>query len=197
MKDNINTLSWALICHLLLWWNHWYKIKKNPFFMKKFEFIISKLVAGSHEEDNTNTGGFHYHGFWPLYAQVGDFRDSRGSSTVLKTWILRNAVFFKSQNPRKAGTLCILFRPKFEVQKSLGTIELQTVDQATIATLQYLIKQMWLQKIYGLIVPSIYYYIPLETKKGTPDMIVWACISNREFDAQVIHELLYDTTIFS
>ena len=43
--------------------------------------------------------------FWLMYAQVGDFPISRGSPTV--PLILRNVVFFKSQNPRKAGSLCI------------------------------------------------------------------------------------------
>jgi hypothetical protein len=41
-----------------------------------------------------------------MYVQVGDFRVSRGPSTVPQTQISRNAVFFKSQNLRKAGTLC-------------------------------------------------------------------------------------------
>ena len=43
-----------------------------------------------------------------MYAQVGDFRISRESPTVPVIRILRNAGFFKSQNPRKAGTLCTL-----------------------------------------------------------------------------------------
>ena len=42
-----------------------------------------------------------------MYAQAGDFRVSRGPPTVPLTQILRNAVFFKFQNPRKARTLCI------------------------------------------------------------------------------------------
>ena len=41
-----------------------------------------------------------------MYAQVEDFCVSRGSPTVPLTQISCNAVFFKSQNPRKAGTLC-------------------------------------------------------------------------------------------
>jgi hypothetical protein len=48
----------------------------------------------------------HYRGFWLMYAQVGDFRVSRGLHTVPLTQISLNVVFFKSQNPRKAGTLC-------------------------------------------------------------------------------------------
>ena len=47
--------------------------------------------------------------FWLMYAQVGDFCVSRGHPTVPLTQISRNAVFFKSQNPRKAGTLCTIF----------------------------------------------------------------------------------------
>ena len=42
-----------------------------------------------------------------MNVQVGDFHIIRGPPTVLLTQILRNTVFFKSQNPRKAGTLCI------------------------------------------------------------------------------------------
>ena len=41
-----------------------------------------------------------------MYTQVGDFCVSRGPPTVPLTWISRNAVFLKSQNPRNAGTLC-------------------------------------------------------------------------------------------
>ena len=50
--------------------------------------------------------GSHYCNFWLMYAQVGDFRVSRGPPRVLLTRILRNVVFFKSQNSHKAGTLC-------------------------------------------------------------------------------------------
>jgi hypothetical protein len=57
--------------------------------------------------------GFHYRGFWLMYAQAGDFRVIRGPPTVPLTQILRNAVFFKSQNPRKAGTLCTGFYSPF------------------------------------------------------------------------------------
>ena len=52
--------------------------------------------------------GSHYRDFWLMYAQVGDFRISRGPSTVPLTRISRNSVLFKSQNPHKAGTLYIL-----------------------------------------------------------------------------------------
>ena len=41
-----------------------------------------------------------------MYVYLGDFRVSRGPPTVPLTRILRNAIFFKSQNLRKAGTLC-------------------------------------------------------------------------------------------
>ena len=50
--------------------------------------------------------GFHYRGFWLMYVQVGDFCVSRGPPTVPLTQISRNTVFFKSQNPHMAGTLC-------------------------------------------------------------------------------------------
>ena len=43
-----------------------------------------------------------------MYAQVGNFRVSSGPPTVPLTRILRNAVFFKSQNPRKAGGPSVL-----------------------------------------------------------------------------------------
>ena len=52
--------------------------------------------------------GSHYRDFWLMYAQVGDFRVSRGPPIVPLTLISRNAVFFKSQNPRKVGTLSLL-----------------------------------------------------------------------------------------
>ena len=42
-----------------------------------------------------------------MYVQVGDFCVSRGPTTVPLTWISCNTVFSKSQNARKAGTLCI------------------------------------------------------------------------------------------
>ena len=48
--------------------------------------------------------GTHYRGFWLMYAQVEDFCVSRGPPTVPLMQILRNTVFFKSQNPDKAGT---------------------------------------------------------------------------------------------
>ena len=44
-----------------------------------------------------------------MYLQVGDFRISREPPTVPLMQISRNAVFSKSQNPHKAGTLCISF----------------------------------------------------------------------------------------
>ena len=48
-----------------------------------------------------------------MYVQVGDFRVSRGPPTVPLMQISCDTVFFKSQNPRKAGTLCMLAgRPK-------------------------------------------------------------------------------------
>ena len=48
----------------------------------------------------------HHRNIWLMYAQVRDFCVSRGSSTVPLTQISCNLVFFKSQNPCKAGTLC-------------------------------------------------------------------------------------------
>ena len=47
--------------------------------------------------------------FFAYLLVSGDFRISRGPPTVLLTRISSNAVYFKSQNPRKAGTPCILF----------------------------------------------------------------------------------------
>ena len=46
---------------------------------------------------------------WIPLLQQGDFHVSRGPPTVPLTQISRNAVFFKSQNPRKVGTLCTLY----------------------------------------------------------------------------------------
>ena len=51
----------------------------------------------------TYTNGFHYHGFWLMYVQVGDFRASRGPTTVPLTRISCNTVFSNSQNARKGG----------------------------------------------------------------------------------------------
>ena len=45
-----------------------------------------------------------------MYVQVGDFRVSRGPPTIPLARILHNAVFFKSQNLCKAGTLCIMIQ---------------------------------------------------------------------------------------
>ena len=42
-----------------------------------------------------------------MYMQVGDFCISKGPPKVQLMQILRNTIFFKSQNGRKAGTLCI------------------------------------------------------------------------------------------
>ena len=52
--------------------------------------------------------GFHYRRsqyqcFWLMYVQVGDFCVSRGPPTVPLMRISCNVVYFKSQNPRKAG----------------------------------------------------------------------------------------------
>ena len=44
--------------------------------------------------------------FWLMYSQVGDFCVCRGTLSIPLTWISNNTVFFKSQNPHKAGTLC-------------------------------------------------------------------------------------------
>ena len=60
-----------------------------------------------------------------MCAEVGDFRISRGPSTVPLMRILRNMVFFKSQNPHKAGNLCTLNRlylPSQSVPLILGTL---------------------------------------------------------------------------
>ena len=51
---------------------------------------------------------FHYCGsnylvVWLMYTQLGDFRASWGLPTVPIKQILRNAIFFKSQNPCKGG----------------------------------------------------------------------------------------------
>ena len=58
--------------------------------------------------------GYHYRNFWLMYTQVGDFRISRGPPTVPLTQILHNTVFFKSQNPNKARTLCMLIFANFK-----------------------------------------------------------------------------------
>ena len=70
-------------------------------------FFFPKLIQGVSHLRGFHYRGSHYCGFWLMYAKVGDFRVSRGPSTVPLTRILCNAVFFKSQIPRKVGTLCI------------------------------------------------------------------------------------------
>ena len=50
----------------------------------------------------------HYHNLWLMYTQVVDFCVIRGPPTVSLMPILHDKVFFKFQNPRKAGTLCTL-----------------------------------------------------------------------------------------
>ena len=55
---------------------------------------------------------------------MGEFRVNRGPPTVLLTQISSNAVYFKSINPRYAGTLCkLLFisRPVRSAIVSIGT----------------------------------------------------------------------------
>ena len=56
--------------------------------------------------------GYHFHDFSLMYVQVGDFGISRGPPTVPLMQILHNVFLFKSQNPHKAGTLCIYSEPK-------------------------------------------------------------------------------------
>ena len=58
-----------------------------------------------------------------MYAQLGDFRVSKEPPTVPLTRILRNAVFFKSQNPRKAGP---------SVSFSLNKSNLKLSDKLTL-----------------------------------------------------------------
>ena len=43
-----------------------------------------------------------------MYDEVGDFHVRREFPTVQITRFLRNAVFFKSQNPRKAGPSVVI-----------------------------------------------------------------------------------------
>ena len=76
---------------------------KNKMYIK-FDQVLQRVphLRGFHYR------GSHYRNFWLMYAQVEDFRVSRGPPTVLLTQILRYAGFFKSQKSRKAGTLCIL-----------------------------------------------------------------------------------------
>ena len=70
--------------------------------------IINLCLQGVPHIRGFHYRGSHYCNFWLMYVQVGDFCVSRGPPTVPLTRISCNAFFFKSQNPRKAGTLCIL-----------------------------------------------------------------------------------------
>ena len=71
-----------------------------------------------------------------MYVQVGDFHVSRGSPTVQLTQILHNAVFFKSQNPRKAGTLCRVLPQGiiFPFQQYLHRFSTQIVGNHALCT---------------------------------------------------------------
>ena len=71
--------------------------------------IIHWLIQGVPHLRGFHYCGSHYRDFWLMYAQVGDFCVSRGPPTVPLTQISHNTVFFKSQNPRKVGALCIVY----------------------------------------------------------------------------------------
>ena len=84
------------------------------FFLKLQLSASSNMYTGVPHFRGFHLHNFHYGrshnwGFWLMYVQVGDFHVSRGSPTVQLTQILHNAVFFKSQNPCKAGALCIVY----------------------------------------------------------------------------------------
>ena len=61
-----------------------------------------KLQGVPHIHENL-WHGFHYHGFWLMYLQWGNFCINRGLTTVPLTQISCNTVFSKSLNVRKAG----------------------------------------------------------------------------------------------
>ena len=65
-----------------------------------------------------------------MYVQFGDFRVSRGPTTVPLTRISCNMVFSKSQNARKAGTLCKFDPPskKFHNRTVTNVTVLHTIQ---------------------------------------------------------------------
>ena len=71
----------------------------------------------------------HYCNFWLMFVQVGDFCVGRGSLTVPLTGISCNAVFCKSQNKRKAGTLCTKKLHKLKLKKILKIMTLYLIHR--------------------------------------------------------------------
>ena len=71
------------------------------------EISLIQIQGVPHLREKSLTRGPLLPRFWPMYAQMEDFRVSRGPPTVPLTQILRTAAFLKSQNPSNSGTLCI------------------------------------------------------------------------------------------
>ena len=67
---------------------------------------IKKIYRGVPHSRGFHYRESHYRVFWLMYVEVGDSCICRGPHTVPLMRISCNAVFFKSQNPHKAGTLC-------------------------------------------------------------------------------------------
>ena len=72
------------------------------------QLFSPKIIQGVPHLHKNHKHGFHYHSFWLMYVQVWDFCISRGPLQYhYVTRISCTTVFSKSQNARKAGTLCI------------------------------------------------------------------------------------------
>ena len=89
----------------------------------EFEWDCARCVQGV-----PHLCSFYYRGFWLMYVQVGDFCISRGLTIVPLTRISCNTVFSKSQNARKAGTLCIENSPQQMCQYKIWFIVVNPKD---------------------------------------------------------------------
>ena len=82
-----------------------------------------------------------------MYVQVGDFCVSRGPPTVQLTQIFSNAVFFKSQNPRKAGTLVIVSSLPWLYQNCKSVFWSRSIAAPHWQILRWNVSKSWLQKV--------------------------------------------------
>ena len=64
-------------------------------FLKALEYKVGPYLQGVPHIHESHKYGFHYHGFWLMYMQVGDFCASRGLSTVPLTRISCKGTFIK------------------------------------------------------------------------------------------------------
>ena len=105
------------------WTNYISHHMVHTFFECMVAFVCKIQVHIMYIQGVPHLHGFHYHGFWLMYVQVGDFCVSRGFTTIPLTRISYNTVFSKSQNVRKAGTLCTSIWLKLQLSTIFETWE--------------------------------------------------------------------------